>query len=352
MATLKELSDRTGYSSATISRILTGDPSLAVTPEARTRVLEEAGKLNYAATKSRRGRSPKSLLRLGVAEMLTHDQRLEDPYYLYLRNFVEQACQENRFTFLPMERERDRYLPPEGEPLDGIVAIGIFDPDQIEALHAISPKLVFLDSSPDELRSDSVVLNYRIGIEQALNYLLELGHTDIAFVGPAWKLDDWKRPAPEKRRSLFLELMSGRGVEEPTLIEVPMDARKTALAVREFLAPDGLRPTALLCANEENAIGASRAIREAGLRIPEDISLISFNDTPLSELIEPPLTSVSTHVRDMAYTAVRLVSERCALHDRPAMRTQPQKVIVPPTLVIRGSTAPPLGPLTKGAVTK
>lgn len=342
MATLKELSDRTGYSSATISRILTGDPSLAVTPEARARVLEEAGKLNYAATKSRRGRTPKSILRVGVAEMLTHDQRLEDPYYLYLRNYVEQACQENRFTFLPMERERDSFLPPEGEPLDGIVAIGIFDPDQIEALHGTSSNLVFLDSSPDELRSDSVVLNYRIGIEQALDYLLELGHTKIAFVGPAWKLDDWKRPAPEERRRLFLELLSKRGIEAPPLIEAPMDARKTALSVSVFLSPGRPWPTALLCANEENAIGASRAIREAGLRIPQDLSLISFNDTPLSELIEPPLTSVSTHVRDMAYTAVRLLSERAALHDRPAVRTLPQKVIVPPTLVIRDSTAPPL----------
>ena len=83
MATLKELSDRTGYSPATISRILTGDPALSVTPEARQRVLEEAGRLNYAATKSRRGRASKSLLRLGVAEMLTPAQRLDDPDTLF-----------------------------------------------------------------------------------------------------------------------------------------------------------------------------------------------------------------------------------------------------------------------------
>ena len=73
MATLRELAERTGYSPATISRILTGDPALAVSEEARKRVLEEAGRLNYAATKSRRGRSPKHLLRVAVAEMLTPD---------------------------------------------------------------------------------------------------------------------------------------------------------------------------------------------------------------------------------------------------------------------------------------
>ena len=82
MATLKELSERTGYAPATISRILTGDPSLAVSPEARKKVLEEAGRLNYAATKSRRGRAPKTLMRAAAAERLTPEQQLEDPFYL------------------------------------------------------------------------------------------------------------------------------------------------------------------------------------------------------------------------------------------------------------------------------
>ncbi|SBW10912.1 Sugar-binding domain protein [uncultured Eubacteriales bacterium] len=343
MATLKELSDRTGYSPATISRILTADPSLAVTPEARQRVLEEAGKLNYAATKSRRGRAPKRLLRVGVAEMLNPAQRLEDPYYLYLRGGVERACADSRFAFLPMERQGEKFSLPEGEEVDGIVAIGIFTPEEIEGLYALCPVLVFLDSSPDEARSDSVVLNYRLGITQALDYLEELGHSEIAFVGPSWKLDDWKRPAPEERRRLFLELMARRGRKDPILIEAPMDARKSARAVAEFFCYCALRPTALICANEENAIGAFRALREGGLRVPEDISLISFNDTPLSQLIEPPLTSVSTHLEEMARTAVRLLAQRVGVEGKRAERALPQKTIVPTTLVPRASAAPPHG---------
>ena len=85
MATLKELSERTGYAPATISRILTGDPGLAVSTEARKRVLEEAGRLNYAATKSRPGRTPKPLLRAAAAMRLSPAQQLDDPFYLYLR---------------------------------------------------------------------------------------------------------------------------------------------------------------------------------------------------------------------------------------------------------------------------
>lgn len=76
MATLKELSERTGYSAATISRILNGDTTLSVSDETRRKVLEEAGKINYSATRSRRGRTQKRALRIAVAEHLTPVEQL------------------------------------------------------------------------------------------------------------------------------------------------------------------------------------------------------------------------------------------------------------------------------------
>ena len=101
MATLRELAERTGYSAATISRILSGDPALSVSMEARRKVLEEAGRLNYTATRSRRGRAPKGVLRVGIAEMLTPAQQLEDPFYLYLSGFVRQGCLDRKYTAVP-----------------------------------------------------------------------------------------------------------------------------------------------------------------------------------------------------------------------------------------------------------
>ena len=173
MATLKELSERTGYAPATISRILTGDPSLAVSPEARKKVLEEAGRLNYAATKSRRGRAPKTLMRAAAAERLTPEQQLEDPFYLYLRGHVEQACLDQRIAFQTLARRGEGFAPPEGA-VDGVVAIGRFSLREAESLAAMSPNVVFLNASPDESRFDSVVLNYDLGIRLAVDHLLGL----------------------------------------------------------------------------------------------------------------------------------------------------------------------------------
>ena len=91
---------------------------------------------------------------------------------------------------------------------------------------------------------------------------------------------------------------------------------------------------------EESAIGAVRAVREAGLNVPGDLSVVSFNDTPRSALVDPPLTSVSTHVEEMARTALRLLGERAGMRGKPPVRTVPLKVVVPPSLVVRESSGP------------
>ena len=120
-----------------------------------------------------------------------------------------------------------------------------------------------------------------------------------------------------------------------------MDAHSTSQALSAYLASGAPRPTAFLAASEESALGAVRAITEAGLSIPKDLSLVSFNDTPLSALVTPALTSVSTHAQEMGRAAVRLLAERAALPGRPPIRTLPVKVVVPPSLVVRESAAPP-----------
>ena len=260
MATLRELAERTGYSAATISRILSGDPALSVSMEARRKVLEEAGRLNYTATRSRRGRAPKGVLRVGIAEMLTPAQQLEDPFYLYLSGFVRQGCLDRKYTAVPLESRGEGFLPPEGEPLDGMIAIGKFRPGQIEAMEALCPQIVFLNSSPLESRFDSVVLNFSLGISMALEHLAELGHRSVGFIGPEWKLDDLGRRAPEVRRQLFSQQLEARGLEcRDWLLDCPMETEAAARAVGERLSNGGTRPTALLAANEETAIGAIRA---------------------------------------------------------------------------------------------
>lgn len=175
----------------------------------------------------------------------------------------------------------------------------------------------------------------------ALEHLVELGHRSVGFIGPEWKLDDLGRRAPEVRRQLFAQQIAARGLDcRGWLLDCPMETEAAARAVGERLSGGGSRPTALLAANEETAIGVIRALRLAGLDAPKDLSVVSFNDTPRSALVEPPLTSVSAHVEEMARTALRLLRERVALPGREPERTVPLKVVVSSSLTVRSSTGP------------
>lgn len=339
MATLRELAERTGYSATTISRILNGDVKLSVSDETRRKVLEEAARLNYSATRSRRGRTPKQALRIGVAEQMTPAQQLEEPFYLYLSSYVRQECIDKKYTYVPLERRGKGFYAGGAENLSGIVAVGRFPLSDVEALAALSPNLVFLDSSPLESLYDSVVLGYELGISLALEHLFQLHHKRIAFVGPSYNLDERHHLELEIRRQIFIRLMKEHELFDPQLLlEAPMRKNESHKIVEDFLKSGTPCPTAFLCANEESAIGTLTALKEAGLSVPKDASVVSFDDTPQSTLIEPLLTSVSTHVEEMSKTALRLLSERVSYGREKPIRTIPLKVIVPPSLVVRDST--------------
>lgn len=335
MATLRELAEYTGFSITTISRVLNDDPTMSVSDSTRAAILEAAGKLHYKSA-PRRGKSTLApSLRFAVAEMLSPVEQLADPYYLYLKNYAEQRCRDMGYAITHLVEQDRFYRADTPEKIDGILAIGIFSEEQIAQLSELSRNLVFLDSAPDELHFDSVVLNFQLGIEQAVDYLLSRGHRQIGFLGPDCKLDQRKRPAPEVRRQFFIRYMQQKDLFAPWLL---LDAKMTALDARAALASriqaGPPLPTAVLAANEEAAIGAVSAIRESGLRVPGDLSVISFNDTALSSLTDPPLTSVSTHVETMSAAAVELLARRCG---GGAAEFVPLKIVVPPTLIERES---------------
>ena len=107
MATLKELAAYTKLSVTTISRILNNDPTMVASEETRRRVFDAAGALGY---KKHSKTKVASAMRLGLAEMLTPAEQLEDPFYLYLKNFAAQECMERRIDMVPLTRQ-SAFLP-------------------------------------------------------------------------------------------------------------------------------------------------------------------------------------------------------------------------------------------------
>lgn len=342
--TLKTLAEHTGFSVATISRVLNHDPTISVGEETRRIIFDTAQKLGYTGGSGRRSqRIVRDAMTIGIAEMMSPAEQMKDPYFLYLKNFVEHVCYKKNIHVVTLHTDHDNLFSMGSADIDGIIAIGYFNRAQINSLQIISSNITFLDSSPDELLYDSVVINFELGIRQALDYLRELRHTKIGFIGPKSLSDKKHHIVYEPRRRYYEHYMRQIGMfQREYVVEAPLrDHEKVRLELKQRLEeiPREEWPTALIAVNEESAIAAVHVLKELQLKIPEDISVISFNDTVMSSVVEPPLTSISPHLDYMAEIAVRLVTERASTLVHPPERTFPQKVVVPPELVKRASTS-------------
>jgi LacI family transcriptional regulator len=176
---------------------------------------------------------------------------------------------------------------------------------------------------------------HRPGADQAMQHLLGLGHRRIAAITgpPGWV-------ATEERRSGYRAALAGAGVErDPDLeVEARFEIEPGALAAGNLLE---LRdpPTAIFAFNDSIAVGAMRAARERGLRVPQDLSIVGFDDIKYATVVSPRLTTVRQPLAEMGRTAVGLL-----LRLLEPRRSGPLQIELPTRLVVRGSTGPPPRP--------
>ena len=337
MATLKEISEIAGYSIATISRVLNEDETLNVTEATRKKILEVAGSLDYEG-KSKNSQAKKRKqepMRLGIVEMMDAGKQLEDPYYLYLKNNVDYCCFDNGFetVTLQYEEESGLYRGIVQEKLQGILAIGQFSEGQICAMERWTDHIVFVDSSPYEEKYTSVIPNYEMGIRQGVEYLAEMGHKKIAFVGPMISTDSRNQRAPEQRWTLFSDYMEFRHPELISdFVDVPWRANHITDEIAGYLKDNPEPASAFFAFNETTAMGILRTLQVLGYQVPEDFSVLSYNDTALASLMQPQLTSISIRLQQIAQIAVEHLEAQIQ-----GQAIAPVKMSVPSDLVKRDS---------------
>lgn len=340
MATLKEIANYVGCSVATVSRVLNHDSSISVSDETKIKIFDAAEELEYKTLKERKITSKFNVnkLRVGVVEMYNHREQLQDPYYLLLRSVVEKECFDNEIEVVNIYKSENEYKFIGDEKLDGVIAIGKFTKKEIKMISEICDSIVFLDSSPDEQNFDSVIVNFKLGTNKALDYLLELGHKDIGYVGSYKTLDDVKEKNMDNRLKNYIEYMKNKNLykEENVLDTKEMTAMAGYEATKDFIKDCKKMPTAFFVGTDTIATGVLKALYENNIKVPEDVSIIGFNDLIASQYTVPPLSTVRVHIEHLAGASVDLILEKINKN-----RTYCKKVIIPSELVIRESTMKP-----------
>lgn len=333
---IRAVAARARVSIATVSRAINHVPT--VDPKLAARVWKAVSDLNYLPnTQARALVSGKSrLLGLIVSE-------ITNPFFPELILEFEQMAVGHRYEILigstnhepgQMERCIRRMLE---RKVDAVAVMTFGNEDFfLDRFEAERIPTVFIGSS-SRPENTAINVDYRAGIFESVQHLAVLGHRDIGFISGPLRLH-----SAQERKKAFLACLRSAGLAVSTdwMIEGDhtLDGGRDAM---QRLLMRNRRPTAIICSNDMTAIGVQHALFEAKLRVPEDLSLVGFDDIHLAEYTIPPLTTVRMSCRDLARKAVEILLSNLS----PADGNRNIENQIGTRLIVRQTTAIPRGTL-------
>jgi len=323
-----------GVSRTTVSFVLNARPDAGISPETRDRVLAAAAQLGYQPHASARGLAAGRSLTLGLVLRQSAEQVAEDALLAETLGGLAEAARSAGYRVLvepagPSDGDYGDLI--RSRRADGLVVSGPrSDDDELRRLAGDASPIVLQGSLPDA-PVPSVDVDNSAAAASAVRHLIELGHRRIGCITNA----PLTYTAASDRLAGYRRALEEAGLEaDPRLVvEAAFNAASGRQAMAELLARDGI--TAAFVASDVVALGAAAAIREAGLRIPDDIALVGFDDIPLAAFFDPPLTTIRLPARDLG------VAAGLALLDRIDGRPVAARTVLPTELIVRSSTAPP-----------
>jgi DNA-binding LacI/PurR family transcriptional regulator len=326
---LKILADYLGLCPATVSVVLNNVPGRSIPQKTRDRVREAARKFNYQPSLLARSLRKQRTFTVGVLV-----PELTDGYHtLVMSGIGDHLMQEGYFYFSAHHRHKPDLVEEYPRLLLGRGAEGlIFIDTAIQ--HEFTVPAVAIAGHKNLRGVTNVVLDHRRAAELILRHLHQLGHRRIAFMrGQPFSSDSQTRwenivaVAKELELPVFPELT--------VQLERDISSPELGYPVVQSLLQGGRQFTAIVSFNDMAAIGAIRALSDANLRVPEDVSIVGFDDIQLAAYHTPRLTTVRQPLREMGATAARILLQRLQ-----GFKDYPSEFAIPPELMIRESSGP------------
>ncbi|MEG2253968.1 MAG: LacI family DNA-binding transcriptional regulator [Vagococcus sp.] len=320
--TIKDIADIAEVSPATVSRVLNYDTSLNVPNETKKRVFEAAEELEYESPNAKKRKSKQSVI--GFFSTYSVEEELEDVYYLAVRVAVEKYTTLNGIQIEMVGEHSSKELL---NKVEGILCLGSFSEADINWLKKTRKPVIFMDTFRESDSFSSVLMDSRLGTNKAVTFLLENGHRDIGFIGgmdtPGEK---------DARQVVFEEKLSSLSLLNPEWVTLGEYTPQAGYDLFKELMTLDKAPTAIFIANDSMAVGCYKAAHELGLKIPEDISLIGFNDLASAEFLIPALTTIRLQIDYLVEVAITMLKRSI---EKPL--PYPLKVVIPPQLIKRES---------------
>lgn len=343
MANLKDVAKEAGVSVTLVSRILNQDQSLSAAKTTKEKVRKSAEKLNYTPSVKKKASVHKvnTPLAIGLIIFCSKDYEYEDEYFMAIRYGVESACQESGLNITTVIRQNQGPLEESFfNNQEGIIVVGHVSSDIVNQIYSKCSNIVFVDESPGNDKFDSVTSHFFNSTNQLMNYLFELSHREIGYIGGNEFIHSSGREGRltgieniEKLRFLpYKNVMKEHGYFREEHIYIGEWSTESGYELMKKALSKPVLPTAFMIASDPLAIGAIRALHEEGIGIPSHVSIVSFNDIKMARYINPPLTTVKIYTEEMGKSAVKLLCEQINGREIPV------KLIHPCRMQIRESS--------------
>ncbi len=315
MTTIKEIAQKSGYSSATVSRLLNNDPNLSITLETRNKIIKVANELGYLKKKRNQ-----TNVRLSVALLyrVNGKEHLQDEYFEYLKDNVRQAANKENIELTVFTDIED--LIKKANLYQGFIGVGTakLTYKNLKKLHEVLPNGVFIDINPAPHLFDSVQPNLALTVADAMQLLKDNHINSVGFIGTeSFNLD--QVPQKDIREITFTESAHNLNFKKARVFVGGVVSAQNGyhLGKKALAACKNDLPQAFVVASDTLSVGVLQAFNEAGINIPNDVSLISINNSEIAKYVSPPLTSYNIDQNEMSKQALRILVDSISDPKRP-----------------------------------
>ncbi|MCI0521500.1 MAG: LacI family transcriptional regulator [Chloroflexi bacterium] len=340
--TIKDIARAAGVSHTTVSRAL--HDHRAISADTTRRVKSLAAQLGYVPNATARSLKTRRAYALGVIM-----SQFEDPFWSEVLNGVDDLLHATGYSLFIAATHRDKQREKEvvqamvQRGVDGVILLAPqFSPEQSQVMHAYSLPMATINNEGAGEYQALIYNDDRYGIRLVVEHLIALGHTEIAYLGNALG-----GGTNQEREGGFRQAMQDAGlrVDEKLVHLAASGSPEGGYSGAQTLLALPRLPTAIVCYNDNMALGVYGALNQAGLNIPGDISIVGFDDISLSAYLNPPLTTLHQFKYDLGMGAARMMLDMLRQKREAAdAPLQPQKVCLQGKLIVRGSTCPPRPP--------
>lgn len=337
--TLKEIASEAGVSISTVSRVINKSAKCPASKDVQDKIWEIVRRTGYTPNHSARE------LKLGGAEhghtrsrsiacmFARVSDTATDLFFTSLARSIEQeAFKQNyvlKYSFSALDiNHPNTFRLIADNHADGVVIMGRCDKPMLKMLKQYFSYVVYTGLNPLDAKYDQIICDGRQAARAAVEYLLELGHRKIAYIGETQS---------EIRYKSYCETLCTHKIPffKGYTANVTLSSESGYQGVKRLIST-GCDATAYFCANDITAIGAMRALQEAGMSIPKDVSVISIDDIDTAQYLTPMLTTIHIPVEEMGQMTAKILIDRIEGGHR-----LPVKMDLPFFVAVRDSCAPP-----------